>query len=77
MDYGLDSWGSIPGRGKRFFSSPQHPASYPMGTRGSLLRKKCGCGMKLTTHLHLMLRSRMVELYLHSPYVFMTWCLIN
>jgi hypothetical protein len=23
-DYGLDSWGSIPGRDKRFFSTPQH-----------------------------------------------------
>jgi hypothetical protein len=25
----------------------------------------------------LKLRSRMVELYHHSPYVFMAWCLIN
>jgi hypothetical protein len=30
--------------------------------------------MKLTTHLHLVLRSRIVELYLHSPYVFMEQC---
>jgi hypothetical protein len=40
--YGLDGQGSIPGRGRRFFSSPQcpdwlcdPPASYLMGTRGS------------------------------------------
>jgi hypothetical protein len=25
MGYGLDGWGSIPGRGKRFFSTPRHP----------------------------------------------------
>jgi hypothetical protein len=33
--------------------------------------------MMLATNLHLVPRSRMVELYLHSPYAFMTWCLIN
>jgi hypothetical protein len=40
-DYGLDNRGSIPDRGRRFFSSPYvqtgsgaHPASYPMGTGG-------------------------------------------
>jgi hypothetical protein len=37
MGYRLDSWASIPGKGKRFFSSPQGPASYTMGTRGFLL----------------------------------------
>jgi hypothetical protein len=38
-DYGLDNGGSIPGRGRGFFSSPcvhtgsgAHPASYLMGT---------------------------------------------
>jgi hypothetical protein len=31
--------------------------------------------MKLTTHLHLVLRSSKVELYLHSPYVFLEWYL--
>jgi hypothetical protein len=34
-----------------------HLASYPMGTRG----------VKPTTHFHLVPRSRMIELYLHSP----------
>jgi hypothetical protein len=33
--------------------------------------------VKLTTHLNLMPRPRIVELYLYSPYVFMAWCLIN
>jgi hypothetical protein len=33
--------------------------------------------VNLTTHLHLVPRSRMVELYLHSPYLFMAWCLID
>jgi hypothetical protein len=44
--------------------SETHPASYPMGT-GSI-----GRGVKLTTHLHLMVRSRKVQHYL-PPYVFM------
>jgi hypothetical protein len=30
-DYGLDDWGSIPDRGRRFFF---HPAPCPMGTGG-------------------------------------------
>jgi hypothetical protein len=29
-------------------------------------------GVKLTIHLHLVPRSRMPELYLYSPYIFMT-----
>jgi hypothetical protein len=33
--------------------------------------------MKLTTHLYLVLKSRMVEIYLHSPYIFLAWCLIR
>jgi hypothetical protein len=36
---------------------------YPTGTVGW----KSGQLVKLTTHLRLVLRSRMVELYLHSP----------
>jgi hypothetical protein len=57
--------------------SGAHPASYIMGIEGSFPGDKSGCCVKLTTHLHLMPRSRMVEIYLHFPYVFMTWCLIN
>jgi hypothetical protein len=54
-----------------------HLASYIMGTRGSFLGDKVAGGVKLTTHLHLVLRSRMVELYLQPPHVLMVWCLIN
>jgi hypothetical protein len=60
--------GSIFGRGKRFFSPPQlpdwlwgPPTSYPKGTGGSFHR-----GVKLTTLLHLVPRSGIVALYLHS-----------
>jgi hypothetical protein len=66
--YGFDSRGLIPGRGKRCSvvyslqtGSGAHPASYPMGTGGRFPRR----GVKLTTHLHLVPRSRMLELYLH------------
>jgi hypothetical protein len=37
-------------------SSVAHPASYPMGTRGEL---QLSWGITLTTHPHLVLRSRM------------------
>jgi hypothetical protein len=64
VGYVLDGQGSILDRGKSFSTrhsvqtrSGAHPASYPMGT---------GC-VKLTTELHLVPRSRMVELYLYSP----------
>jgi hypothetical protein len=47
-----------------------------MGAGGSLSGGK-GPGLKLTTHLHLMPRPKMVELYSHSSDVFMAWCLIK
>jgi hypothetical protein len=34
-------------------------------------------GVKLTTHLLLVLRSRMVSYTSTPPYIFMVWCLIN
>jgi hypothetical protein len=37
--YGLDSWGSIPSRGKRFFSFPQH--AYWLWGTPSLLSNGC------------------------------------
>jgi hypothetical protein len=47
MGYGLDGWGSIPGRGKNlsFLHSVQtgpevHPNSYPVGIGGSLPKGK-------------------------------------
>jgi hypothetical protein len=39
--------------------SGDHPASYPMGTRGFFHRGKSDRGVTLTTHLHLVPRSRM------------------
>jgi hypothetical protein len=47
--------------------SGSHPACYPMDTIGSNFRGYSGRGVKLTTHLHLVSRSKIVELYLHSP----------
>jgi hypothetical protein len=38
-----------------------------MGTGGSFPRVIAAGGMKLTTHLDLVLRPGMVELYLHFP----------
>jgi hypothetical protein len=72
--YGLVGRGSIPGRGKRLVSTPQRPDRlwgppsllynvYLGPFQGGL----SGRGMKLTTHLRLTPRSRMVELYFHSP----------
>jgi hypothetical protein len=68
MGYGLDGPGLIPDR-ERFFSSPQHPDLLFNGYQGQFLQEYSGWGVKLTAHLHLVLGSRMVEQYLHSPYV--------
>jgi hypothetical protein len=72
--YGLDGQHSIPGRGKRFFSSTQCPDRLwvqpnLLSNRYRLMfrRGKSGRGMKLTIHLNLTSRSRMAELYIHSP----------
>jgi hypothetical protein len=66
--YELDCRGSIPGRGRSISSTPQHTDQ--LWGPPSLLYNGC-CGenrrrRKLTTHLHLVPRPRMVELYLHS-----------
>jgi hypothetical protein len=64
--YRLDDWGSILSRGKRFLSIAQRPDL--LWSPPSLLPNGQGrrC-IQLTTHLHLVLKSRLVELYLHSP----------
>jgi hypothetical protein len=50
---------SSPGRVKNFpFFMSSHPASYPMGTGGYFPGGKAAGGVKLTTHLHLVPRSR-------------------
>jgi hypothetical protein len=63
----------IPGWSKVFFlpysvqtGSEAHPVSYSVGSGDSFLWWKVAGGVKLTTYLHLMPRSRMVELCLHS-----------
>jgi hypothetical protein len=53
------------------------PSRLSNGYRGLFPRGESGKSVKLITHLHLVLRSRMAELYLHSPHVFMAWALIN
>jgi hypothetical protein len=70
----LDVWGSILGRLKGFFSTLQCPGG--LSGQPSLLyegyqwfypRGHSGRSVKLTPHVHLVLKSRMVGLYLHSP----------
>jgi hypothetical protein len=74
-DYRLHDQGSIPSRGKDFSSrfcvqtgSGVHPASCAMGTGGGPFPGlKPGRGVTLTTHSHLVPRSRMSRSYTSSP----------
>jgi hypothetical protein len=66
LDYRPDDRVWIPGRSKIFScrlcvqtSSGAHPASFPMGTGCPFPRVKRGRGVTLTTHPHLVPRSRM------------------
>jgi hypothetical protein len=55
-----------------------HPASYPMGTRGSFRGGKCGRSVKLTTHLYLVPISRMRGAVPPlSQYASMVWCSVK
>jgi hypothetical protein len=55
-----------------------HPASYPMGTRDSFPWAEAARGVKLTTHLHLELRSRMRGAIPPLPqYASMAWCSVK
>jgi hypothetical protein len=56
--------------------SGAHAASYTMGTGGSSPGRQSGRGVTLTTHLHLVPRSRMVELYLYSA-IFLYGVVLN
>jgi hypothetical protein len=67
--YVLDGRGSIPGRSKRFLSAPQHPdqlwglpSLQSNGYLGLLSWEKSNQGIKLTINLHLVLKSRNMEL---------------
>jgi hypothetical protein len=72
-DYGLDDWGSIPDRGRRFSSSlcfqtgsGAHPASCPMGTGALSPGEKRVRDVMLTTQPHLVPRLRMSRSYTSS-----------
>jgi hypothetical protein len=57
--------------------SGAHPASYPVGIRGSFPGKSFRC-VKLTTHLLLVPRSKNAWSYTSTPqYAIMTWCFVN
>jgi hypothetical protein len=67
---GLDGHGSIPDRGEKLFfffavSRPAPPSVLSSGYGGSFPGVKAA-GLKLNTHIHLVPRSRMAKLYLHS-----------
>jgi hypothetical protein len=64
--------GSIPGRGKRFFCTLQRPdqlwISPSLLYNGQLFpRGQSSRGVKLITHIRLVPRPSMVDLYIHSP----------
>jgi hypothetical protein len=66
--------GFDPRQGQRTFplayvqtSSQAYPASYPVSTRGPLLWLECSRAMMPTTHLILVLRSRVSKSYTSSP----------
>jgi hypothetical protein len=62
IGYGLQGRVSNPERGKT--GSEAQPASYQISTGRSFPCGKAGGGVKLTTDLHLVLRSRKNKLYL-------------
>jgi len=72
-------------QGLRFFSSPPHSdrlwSPYSLLSRGYrrfFLQGLSGRGVKLTTHLHLVPRSRMCgALSPLPPYFSMAWCLVK
>jgi hypothetical protein len=57
--------------------SGAHPASYPMDTVVPSTGR-AGRGVRLTTHLLLLLRSKNAWRYTSTPqYIFMAWCLVK
>jgi hypothetical protein len=65
---GWMTWGLIPRRDKKLFlpqvvwtGSRAHPAIYSTGVTGSFFMSKVILGVKVTTHLHLVLMLRMSE----------------
>jgi hypothetical protein len=74
-DYGLDDQGLIPSKGKGFCFQPLRPdqlwgpPNLPSNGYQGVLPPwvKCGWGVTLTTHPHLVQRSRMSRSYTSSP----------
>jgi hypothetical protein len=68
----------IPGRGKIFSSGPQCPKQFSglPNLLSSMYRGQGGRRDKLNTHLHLVQKSRMLEIYLLFPYAFLV-CLMK
>jgi hypothetical protein len=83
LDCGLDDRGSSPGKGQEFFSSPPRPDRLwrPTSLLSSGYQEELSLGIKqpgLTTHLHLVPRSRMRGAILSLPqYAFMPWCSVK
>jgi len=86
LGYGLDDRGSQPPPGGwEFFSSPSRPKRFwgpprllSNGYQGLFTRGWSGRGAKLTTHLHLLPRSKISGTIPPLPqYVFMAWCSVQ
>jgi hypothetical protein len=72
--YELNSKGSNPTRGKSFlFSTASRPALGPTLLPIQLISGVSFPGLKLTTQLHLVAKSSMMELYFHSPHMSSWW----
>jgi hypothetical protein len=71
MEYGLDGRVSISDKGKRFYLLHRVEAETTKllcyGCRGIFPRVQSGRAVKVNTKLHLVPRSRIIEVYLHYP----------